>query len=178
MISTKLTSAAANLARRAHAGRIDRTGAPEIDHYLRLADGMDSEDAACAALLCDALGDGGVSEADLRGIGLPEETVAAILLLTHEEPEDYFDYVLRVKEDGLAAKVRRAELALRVEEMDSYVSLTGMDRRRRTTCRKAMDLLDGTDELWFDGTFASQHGAHPAGPTPPSAPVPPAREGR
>lgn len=171
MISTKLTAAAANLARRAHAGKVGRTGAPEIDHYLRLAESMDSEDAACAALLCDALADGGVSESDLREIGLPEGTIASILLLTHEEPEDYFAYIARVKADALASAVRRAELALRVQEMDSYVSLTGMDRRRRTTCRKAIDLLDGVDELWFDGTFASQHGARPAAPKPPSAPA-------
>ena len=68
-----------------------------------------------------------------------------------------------------------ADLVERVNDMESYVSLTGMDRRRRTSCLKAIDILDGRDAVAFDGLFESQH-HHGQLKTPiPAAPKPPAQ---
>ena len=42
MINTALTSAAANLAQKAHAGQVDRAGEPYINHPLTVAENMDT----------------------------------------------------------------------------------------------------------------------------------------
>lgn len=173
MINTKRTAAAANLAQRAHAGETDRTGAPALEHYRAVARSFDTEDEACVALLADALGTGKVGEGDLRAAGLSDAAVEACVCLERGEGEEFFAYIERVKGNPLAARVKRADLAQRIADMDSYASLTGMDRRRRTSCRKAIDLIDGVDELAFDGSFESQH-HHGRLKTPvPAAPKPP-----
>ncbi|HIS40382.1 MAG TPA: hypothetical protein IAC12_06045 [Candidatus Aphodovivens avistercoris] len=172
MIATTSTSAAARFAQRACAGRFDRTGRPLFDHYRRLAEAMETEQEACAALLAGALEGPDATSDELSAAGLPDEAVRAAGVLARGKAEDYFDYIARVKEDALAARVKRCELDLLIAEMDDYVSLTGTDRKRRSSYEKARDLLDGTDELLFDGTFASQHGQAPV-PAAPPAPAPP-----
>lgn len=174
MINTKRTAAAANLARQVHGGQIDRTGGFLLDHYLAVADGFDTEDEVCVALLCDALSTGKVAEADLEAAGMVPAVVEALSVLNHPESEDLFAYAERIKCNDLAARVKRADLAQRVKDMDSYVSLTGYDRRRRTSCLKTIDIIDGVDAVAYDGLFESQH-RHGAKLTPvPAAPKPPA----
>ncbi len=179
MINTKRTAAAANLARQVHGGMIDRTGGFLLDHYFAVADGFELEDEVCVALLCDVLSTGKVSKADLEGVGMMPAVVEALSVLERSESEDLFAYAERIKCNALAAKVKRADLAQRVKDMDSYVSLTGYDRRRRTSCLKAIDIIDGVDAVAYDGLFESQH-RHGEKLTPvPAPPKPPAaREAR
>ena len=84
MINTPLTSAAANLAQKAHAGQVDRAGEPYINHPLTVAESMDTEEATCVAFLHDVLEDSDFTADDLRAIGMSEEVVAAVELLTHD----------------------------------------------------------------------------------------------
>ena len=179
MINTKRTAAAANLARQVHGGQIDRTGGLVLDHYLAVAGSFDSEDEACVALLCDSLSTGKVAESDLEAIGMEPAVIEAVSVLKRSDSEDLFAYVERIKCNDLATRVKRADLVQRVKDMDSYVSLTGYDRRRRTSCLKAIDIIDGVDAVAYDGLFESQH-RHGAKLTPvPAAPKPPAaREDR
>lgn len=173
MINTKLTAAAANLARQAHGGEIDRTGRLALDHYFATAETMGTEEETCVALLCDVLTTGKVGIDDLIAIGMPDAVVGAVSMLKRKEGEDFFAYAERIKSNPLAARVKRADLAQRVSDMDSYVSLTGYDRRRRTSCLKAIDIIDGVDAVAYDGLFESQH-HHGRLMTPvPAAPKPP-----
>lgn len=175
MINTPLTSAAANLAQKAHAGQVDRAGEPYINHPLTVAESMDTEEATCVALLHDVLEDSDFTADDLRAIGMSEEVVAAVELLTHDPAVDYFEYILQVRENPLAAKVKHADLEHNAD-MSRYIAVTAMDRRRESKYLKALDLLDGRDELCFDGTFASQHSGmlEARRPAAPPAPEPPA----
>ena len=173
MINTKRTAAAANLAQKVFGGEADRTGKPALEHYRVVAQSFDAEDEACVALLCDALDGGKVSEDDLRAVGLSDAALDACLVLRRGEAEEFFDYIIRIKGNGLAARVKRADLVQHVADMESYISLTGYDRRRRTSYLKAIDLIDGVDELAYDGLFESQH-HHGQLKTPvPAAPKPP-----
>lgn len=173
MINTTRTAAASNLARKVHGGEIDRTGGPAMEHYLATAAVFETEDEVCVALLCDALSTERVSVQDLKDIGMTDDVVEALSVLKRGDAEGFFDCILRVKNNALACRVKRADLAQRIQDMDSYVSLTGMDRRRRTSCQKAIDLIDGVDELAYDGIFESQH-HHGQLKTPvPAAPKPP-----
>lgn len=173
MINTNATAAAANLAQKAHGGQVARTGGPLLDHYFATAKAFDTEDEACCALLCDALGTGKVTESDLRAAGISDAVVDACKCLVRDEAEEFFPYIKRIKENPLACRVKRADLAQHIKDMESYVSLTGMDRRRRTSCQKGIDLIDGVDDLAFDGRFESEHN-HGRLKTPvPAAPMPP-----
>lgn len=173
MINTKLTAAAANLARQVHGGEVDRTGGLALDHYFSTANAFDTEEEVCVALLCDVLTTGKAAADDLASIGMPDEVIKAVEVLARAEGEDFFAYAERVKCDPLAARVKRADLAQRVSDMDSYVSMTGYDRRRRTSYLKAIDIIDGVDAVAYDGLFESQH-HHGQLKTPvPAAPKPP-----
>ena len=175
MINTKRTAAAANLAQRVFGGEADRTGKPALEHYRAVAAAFDTEDEVCAALLCDALDGGKIGEEDLREAGLTDEAIEACAALKRREGEELFAHAERIKSNQLAARVRRVDLAQHVADMDSYISLTGYDRRRRTSCLKAIDIIDGVDAVAYDGLFESQH-HHGQLKTPiPAAPKPPVK---
>lgn len=54
-----------SLASEAHAGQVDKGGAPYIEHPMRVALRCDTELRRCAALLHDVLEDTDATEADL-----------------------------------------------------------------------------------------------------------------
>lgn len=101
------------LACRAHRGQ--RYPSPErepyILHPLRVMLAVRPLRAQMAAVLHDVLEDTAVSVADLRGTGLPEEVVAAVVALTHEPSDSYSDYIERVAGNPLARRVKLADLA-------------------------------------------------------------------
>lgn len=101
------------LACRAHRGQ--RYPSPErepyIQHPLRVMLAVHAPRAQMVAVLHDVLEDTAVGVADLRGIGLPEEVVAAVVALTHEPGDSYPDYIERVAGNPLARQVKLADLA-------------------------------------------------------------------
>ena len=110
MIYTKLTVRAMQVAYSAHHGQNDTSGAPYIFHPFHVAELMTDEHAVCAALLHDVVEDTDVTLADLEK-EFPREVTEAVRLLTHEEGADYRDYILAIKENELARKVKLADLA-------------------------------------------------------------------
>lgn len=110
MIYTEMTEKALEIAWKAHAGQVDRAGLPYIFHPFYLAEQMDDEISCTVALLHDVIEDSSYTADDLRKI-FPEEVVDAIILLTHEESVDYFEYVENLKHNALARRVKLADLA-------------------------------------------------------------------
>lgn len=99
------------LAVQAHAGQLDKAGQPYISHPLRLMTQMDSEKAQLVALLHDVLEDTPTTLNDLQQLGLPEDVLTAIQLLTHDKAnEPYKVYVRRLKANPLARQVKLADL--------------------------------------------------------------------
>ncbi len=109
MIYTELTKKAMRLAYRAHHGQLDKAGVPYIFHPYHLAEQMNDEISVCAALLHDVVEDTAVTPEELAA-EFPPEVVNAVMLLTHTDVEDYFDYVRKVSRDPVAAKVKLADL--------------------------------------------------------------------
>lgn len=110
MIYTPLTCRAMRLAYDAHHGQTDKAGLPYVFHPFHLAEGMDDEASVCAALLHDAVEDGGVALQDLEA-EFPPEVTEAVRLLTREPGVDYFDYVRAIKGNAVATRVKLADLA-------------------------------------------------------------------
>ncbi len=106
---------AEEIAVRAHAGQVDKAGAPYIDHPRRVVAHVRStggrDDAIAAAWLHDVLEDTALGSDDLRAAGIPARVVTAVEALTHRPGEPRDDYYARVRSNELALIVKRADLA-------------------------------------------------------------------
>jgi (p)ppGpp synthase/HD superfamily hydrolase len=99
------------LAVKAHEGQQDKSGRPYILHPLHLMAQMDTDEEMMTAVLHDVVEDTGHTLADLRDMGLPEPVILALGLLTHDkETASYDEYVMQLKPNPIARKVKMADL--------------------------------------------------------------------
>lgn len=105
MIYTELTMQAMRIAFRAHDGQFDEDDIPYIHHPLHVAESMENETAACVALLHDVVEDTDVTFDDLTEMGMPDDVIEALRLLTHDDDTPYFDYVTGIKDSGNATAI-------------------------------------------------------------------------
>lgn len=110
MIYTTLTKKALKICFNAHKDQVDKAGAPYVFHPFHLAEQMDCEDSVCVALLHDVVEDTNVTFDDLIKEGFNENIINALKLLTHNDDTPYMEYVKRIKENQIAAKVKLADL--------------------------------------------------------------------
>ena len=112
MLYTELTKKAMLIAYKQHAYRTDKAGLPYIFHPYHLAEQMgDDEYAICAALLHDVVEDTDMTFTDLEREGFPDEIIAALKCLTHEDGVPYLGaYIEGIKANPLARKVKLADL--------------------------------------------------------------------
>ena len=110
MIYTKLTIRAMQLAYNAHKGQVDKGGAPYIIHPLYVAEQMTDELSTVVALLHDTVEDTAVTIKDIQNQGYPYEVVEALALLTKPRNVSYMDYIVRIKTNVIATKVKIADL--------------------------------------------------------------------
>ena len=125
MIYTPLTKKALKLCFEAHRDQVDKTGLPYVFHPFHLAEGMTDEVSCVCALLHDVVEDTSYTLDDLRAMGFPEEVVAVLTLLTHEDGVPYMEYVEKIKENPIAVRVKLADLAhnsdeSRLDVIDEY----------------------------------------------------------
>ena len=109
MINTKLTRKAMIIAYNAHMNQFDKAGVPYIYHPIHLAEQMDTEAECIAALLHDVVEDTEITMEYLEK-EFPGEVIDALKLLTHDDNEDYMEYVGRIKNNPIARKVKLADL--------------------------------------------------------------------
>lgn len=115
MIYTELTNKAIKLSYQAHLGQYDIGGIPYIFHPYHLAEQMNTEKRCCIALLHDVLEDTKTTKEELKK-GFPKEIVEAVLLLTHDNHEDYYNYIKNVCTNEDAAFVKLADLIHNMSE--------------------------------------------------------------
>ena len=109
MIYTKMTILAMKTAYEAHLGQLDYNDVPYIFHPYHLAEQMDDEISCTVALLHDVVEDTSLTFADLEEI-FPRQVVEIVMLLTHDEKVDYFDYIRKIKTNVIATKVKLADI--------------------------------------------------------------------
>ena len=103
-------AAAAHLiAKLAHKGQTDKSGAPYITHPEYVASLVSSEEEKVVAYLHDVMEDTDVTEKELREI-FGDRIADALVLLTHAPDVPYFDYVRNLKCNPLAKAVKLADL--------------------------------------------------------------------
>lgn len=101
---------ALGIAKRAHMEQLDKAGKEYINHPIFISKQFDTETEKAVALLHDVVEDSDITFSDLLNKGIPKEVVEAVSLLTKEEGQSYQEYLERVKANGLATKVKLADL--------------------------------------------------------------------
>jgi (p)ppGpp synthase/HD superfamily hydrolase len=101
---------AIEIALSAHKNQVDKDGRPYILHPLRVMLQMDTEVEQIAAVLHDVLEDSDLSSFDLRERGASQEILTVLDHLTHRKNESYAEFILRVKQNPIAKKIKLADL--------------------------------------------------------------------
>jgi len=139
---------AIRIAAEAHAGDVDKAGAPYILHPLRVMLQMQTDEERIAAVLHDVVEDSDWTFDRLREQGFSETVVAALEGLTKRDGEDYMDFVERAAGNPLAARVKLADLRDNAN-LDRISNPTEKDYRRVQKYRRAMKLIERRYPEWF-----------------------------
>ena len=112
MYYSELVKKAMNIAFKAHIKDEDKSGYPYFAHPFTLAVQFDDETSVCVALLHDVIEDHGdiYSFEDLEKEGFYKEIIDALRLLTHDPKVDYLEYVVAIKGNDTAKRVKLADL--------------------------------------------------------------------
>lgn len=128
------------IARKAHAGQVDKAGVDYIQHPLYLASQVKTEQEKAVALLHDVLEDSDITAADLLAYGLSNEVVTAVQTLTKKKGQSYQDYLEKVKSNDLARVVKLADLKHN-SDLSRLKSVSDTDRERVKKYKNAIRYL-------------------------------------
>lgn len=133
---------AITIAAQAHAGQVDKAGAPYILHPLRVMLRMNTDEERMVAVLHDVIEDSDWTLDRLRAEGFPEAVLAGVESMTRNPEETYEEYVLRAGRNTIGRRVKLADLE---DNSDlSRISLpTEKDYARIEKYRRAIALLQG-----------------------------------
>ncbi|AVX89824.1 HD domain-containing protein [Pseudomonas sp. VE 196-7] len=107
---TQTLERAIAIAATAHAGQVDKGGAPYILHPLKVMLRMDSLEERIVAVLHDVVEDCDISLDDLRKEGFSEAVLSAIESVTKVPGESYEDFVERAAQNPIGRVVKLADL--------------------------------------------------------------------
>jgi len=107
-----LVTRAAALAELAHSGQFRRDGTtPYIDHPRAVAARAAGDPTIEAvAWLHDVLEDTSVTEGTMRDRGIPDDVIACVRLLTHDDRVEYEEYLAGIKANPIAKRVKIADM--------------------------------------------------------------------
>ena len=131
---------ALSIAKKAHAGQVDKAGIDYIQHPLYVASQVKTEQEKAVALLHDVLEDSDITAADLLAYGLSNEVVTAVQTLTKKKGQRYQDYLEKVKSNDLARVVKLADLKHN-SDLSRLKSVSDTDRERVKKYKNAIRYL-------------------------------------
>ena len=132
---------AIEIAARAHAGQVDKAGAPYIFHPLRVMLAVKTEEERIAAVLHDVVEDTGMTLDALRAEGFPEAVVEAIDALTKRTGEGRLDAARRAAANPIARAVKLADVADNMN-LSRIPNLSDKDYARLKEYQQVKALLD------------------------------------
>lgn len=101
---------AISIALAAHAGQVDKGGAPYIMHPIRVMLAMKSEEARIVAVLHDVLEDCPAYAWMVEQAGFSRKILEALDALTRQPLESYSDFIIRIGMFPLATEVKIADM--------------------------------------------------------------------
>lgn len=148
MIYSSIINKALKFVYKAHEGVVDQGGIPYVFHPLAVAEQMDDENSTLLALLHDVVEDTNYTFDDIRALGVCDEVVNALRLMTRNKTEFYFDYIDRIKTNPLAVKVKLADLNHN-SDLSRTDKVTEYDLKRLKKYNKAKEILTSDEEIVF-----------------------------
>ena len=136
-----ITDKALEIATLAHKGQKDLVGIDYIEHPKKVASFLNSDKEKAVAYLHDVLEDTLLTEKDLLEMGIPNDIVVAVKVLTKEKGEPYTKYIERIKENKLACKVKIADLKHNMD-LSRIPKLSQIDYKRLKKYERALTFLE------------------------------------
>jgi (p)ppGpp synthase/HD superfamily hydrolase len=134
---------AIQIAAEAHAGQVDKGGAPYVLHPLRVMMAMETDEERIVAVLHDVIEDcPRWPEARLYVEGFSADVLEALDALTRHQGETYDQFVARVKLNPLAARVKLSDLRDNML-ITRIPKPNDGDRRRAMKYARAYEFLGG-----------------------------------
>lgn len=129
------------IAIKVHSSQVDKGRKTYIEHSLRVEKLCDDEDCKIVALLHDTVEDGDITAEYLLMQGFPTYLVDAVLSVSRNKGEDYFDFIQRCKANPIGRRVKLADLK---DNMDitRLNELTDKDVERLKKYHKAYKILE------------------------------------
>jgi (p)ppGpp synthase/HD superfamily hydrolase len=138
---------AVEIGARAHAGQVDKAGAPYLLHPLRSMLAMSTTEERIVAVLHDVVEDTPVTFDDLRAEGFSETVVEAVAAVTKLDSEigksweHYEAFVLRAASNPTARRVKLADLRDN-SDLSRIANPSEKDHARVAMYRRAIALLE------------------------------------
>ncbi|MEQ6354023.1 HD domain-containing protein [Lysinibacillus sp. M3] len=129
------------IARKAHAGQVDKAGVDYIKHPETVASFVKSAEEKATAYLHDVLEDTKITANDLKNAGIPDNVIEAVQVLTKDRNTPYFDYLRQVKASPIARLVKLADLKHN-SDRSRLLSITDKDLERLEKYKKATEFLE------------------------------------
>ncbi|MCF6190646.1 MAG: hypothetical protein L3J51_09210 [Cocleimonas sp.] len=129
------------IALKAYSGQRDKAGKTYILHPLRLMSKMETEEEMSVALLHDVIEDSDITAEDLLNNGIPSNVVDAVQCLTKNRGESYDDFIERVLENSLAAKIKKTDIEDNINIL-RLNTVSDADLARIAKYHKAWHIID------------------------------------
>jgi (p)ppGpp synthase/HD superfamily hydrolase len=130
------------IAAEAHAGQVDKAGAPYVLHPLRMMLRVSSSEERIVAVLHDVCEDcPGWSFDRLKTEGFSDRILAALDSVTKREGEDYESFVRRAAADPIGRSVKLADLSDNCD-LSRIAAPSERDYERIEKYRRAIDLIN------------------------------------
>lgn len=107
---SELLNKVKDFSRKAHEGQFDKGGNPYYLHPEFVASLGINEDEKIVGYLHDIVEDTEYTFKDLINLGINDECLQALKLLTHNKSESYEEYIKKIKSNELARKVKLNDL--------------------------------------------------------------------
>lgn len=132
---------ALEIATQAHKGQKDLAGVDYIKHPKKVASFLNSDKEKAVAYLHDVLEDTYITEKDLLQMGIPNDIIIAVKVLTKEKCEPYTKYIEQIRENKLACKVKIADLKHNMD-LSRIPKPSKIDYERLKKYKRALTFLE------------------------------------
>ena len=128
------------IATRAHKNQKDKAGKPYIEHPKYVSEHVDGKAEKIVALLHDVIEDTNLTAKDI-GAMFPYVITKAVVGITRVENENYPDYIMRLRNDAIARKVKIEDMKYNMD-LSKVPEPTDADIRRAERYAMYLSILE------------------------------------